>query len=40
MVGLFLGPLGVEGVMWVFALLYLASAGMTLFLTLPRNTVD
>lgn len=37
-VGLFLGPLGVQGVMWVFAGLYLASAAMTLFLTLPEPT--
>ncbi|WP_311737174.1 MFS transporter [Streptomyces sp. EAS-AB2608] len=35
-VGLFLGPLGVQGVMWIFAGLYLASAAMTLFLTLPE----
>ncbi|GAB1334011.1 MFS transporter [Streptomyces sp. E-15] len=37
-VALFLGPLGVQGVMWVFAALYLASAGLTLFLTLPGRT--
>ncbi|GAA3310943.1 hypothetical protein GCM10020295_79350 [Streptomyces cinereospinus] len=36
-VGLFLGPLGVQGVMWIFALLYLASAGLTVFLALPRT---
>ncbi|RST19256.1 MFS transporter [Streptomyces sp. WAC05374] len=36
LVGLFLGPLGVQGVMWIFALLYLASAAMTLFLKLPE----
>lgn len=36
LVGLFLGPLGVQGVMWIFALLYLASAFMTLFLKLPE----
>ncbi|MGW7693666.1 MFS transporter [Streptomyces asiaticus] len=35
-VGLLLGPLGVQGVMWAFALLYLASALMSAFLTLPR----
>ncbi|MEV8593852.1 MFS transporter [Streptomyces sp. NPDC052012] len=35
-VGLFLGPLGVQGVMWIFAGLYLASAVMTLCLTLPE----
>lgn len=37
LVGLFLGPLGVQGVMWIFAALYLASAVMTLFLTLPET---
>ncbi|MGW3204125.1 MFS transporter [Streptomyces sp. NPDC001135] len=37
-VALFLGPLGVQGVMWIFAGLYLASAGMTLFLTLPGQS--
>ncbi|MFH0518457.1 MFS transporter [Streptomyces sp. M41] len=36
-VGLLLGPFGVQGVMWAFALLYLASALMTVFLTLPRG---
>ncbi|MFF8831071.1 MFS transporter [Streptomyces sp. NPDC015131] len=36
LVGLFLGPLGVEGVMWIFAGLYLASAVLTLFLRLPE----
>ncbi|PZT70302.1 MFS transporter [Streptomyces sp. SW4] len=36
-VAVFLGPLGVEGVMWVFALLYLGSAGLTLVLTLPKG---
>ncbi len=35
LVGVFLGPLGVQGVMWIFAGLYLASAVMTLFLRLP-----
>lgn len=34
-VGLFLVPLGVAGVMWIFAVLYLVSAVLTLFLTLP-----
>ncbi len=34
-VGLLLGPLGVRGVMWVFAGLYLLSAGLALTLTLP-----
>jgi MFS family permease len=36
LVGLFLGPLGVQGVMWIFAMLYLASAVMALFLKLPE----
>ncbi|MFF5536646.1 MFS transporter [Streptomyces cinerochromogenes] len=39
-VGLFLGPLGVEGVMWIFALLYAASAVLTVFLTLPREAAE
>ncbi|UGY94433.1 MFS transporter [Streptomyces gobiensis] len=34
-VGIFLGTLGVVGVMWIFAGLYVASAVMTLFLRLP-----
>ncbi|WP_435015416.1 MFS transporter [Tundrisphaera sp. TA3] len=38
-VGLFLVPLGVAGVMWIFAVLYLLSAAMTLFLTLPPEVV-
>ncbi|MCP3802277.1 MFS transporter [Allokutzneria sp. A3M-2-11 16] len=33
--GLFLGPFGVQGVMVIFAVLYLVSAGLTLFLKLP-----
>jgi len=36
-VGLFLKPAGVLGVMWIFAVLYLLSAIMTLFLTLPPD---
>ncbi|MFF8289466.1 MFS transporter [Streptomyces sp. NPDC016309] len=36
LVGAFLGPLGVQGVMWIFAALYLASAVMALFLRLPE----
>ncbi len=35
LVALFLKPLGVVGVMWLFAILYLISAVLTLFLTLP-----
>jgi MFS family permease len=37
-VGLFLAPLGVVGVMWIFAVLYLISAALTLRLTLPVET--
>lgn len=37
-VAVFLGPLGVEGVMWIFAGLYALSAVLTLFLTLPEET--
>jgi len=33
--GLFLAPLGVGGVMWIFAALYLVSAGLTLLLKIP-----
>lgn len=36
-VGLFLPGVGVAGVMWIFAVLYLISAGLTLFLTLPAE---
>ncbi|MGW0733065.1 MFS transporter [Streptomyces sp. NPDC002851] len=36
-VAVFLGPLGVQGVMWIFAALYAASALMTLFLRLPEE---
>lgn len=35
--GLFLTPLGVAGVMWIFAALYLVSAVLTLRLTLPSE---
>ena len=35
--GIFLGVLGVGGVMWIFAGLYLASAVMAFFLTLPEE---
>ncbi|MEU9984502.1 MFS transporter [Streptomyces sp. NPDC050856] len=37
LVGLLLGPLGVAGVMWVFALLYLAGAVLTVFLRRPAG---
>lgn len=36
-VTLCLTPLGVAGVMWIFAVLYLISAGLTLFLVLPAE---
>lgn len=36
-VAVFIGPIGVEGVMWVFAGLYALSAILTLFLTLPEE---
>ncbi len=39
-VGIFLGPFGVEGVMWVFAGLYIASAVMALFLRLPHEVEE
>src|ERR1700736_6284372 len=34
-VAVFIGPLGVEGVMWIFAGLYAISAVLSLFLTMP-----
>jgi putative hydrolase of the HAD superfamily len=37
LVGVFLGPLGVGGVMWLFAALYLVSAILALFLTSPEH---
>jgi polyol permease family/HAD superfamily hydrolase (TIGR01549 family) len=36
-VAAFLGPLGVEGVMWIFAAMYALSAVLALFLTLPED---
>ncbi|MCH0564125.1 MULTISPECIES: RbtT/DalT/CsbX family MFS transporter [unclassified Streptomyces] len=39
-VGVLLAPLGVAGVMWVFAGLYASSAVMTTFLRLPGETAD
>jgi polyol permease family/HAD superfamily hydrolase (TIGR01549 family) len=36
-VAIFIGPLGVEGVMWIFAGLYALSAVLALFLTLPEE---
>jgi polyol permease family len=38
-VALFLVPLGVGGVMWIFSILYVLSALMTLFLSLPAEEV-
>jgi polyol permease family/HAD superfamily hydrolase (TIGR01549 family) len=35
LVGLFLKPAGVKGMMWIFAILYALSAVMTLFLKIP-----
>ncbi len=40
LVGLLLPPIGVAGVMWVFAGLYLASGFMALFLTMPPSTKE
>ena len=39
LVGLLLGTIGVAGIMWVFACLYLISGIMALSLTLPRETI-
>ena len=39
-VALFLPVVGVGGVMWIYAVLYLVSAVMTLFLTLPSEVED
>jgi polyol permease family/HAD superfamily hydrolase (TIGR01549 family) len=36
-VAVFIGPIGVEGVMWIFAGLYAVSAALSLFLTLPEE---
>jgi hypothetical protein len=36
-VAVFIGPLGVEGVMWIFAGLYALSAVLALFLRLPEE---
>jgi len=38
--GVFLPLVGVAGVMWIFAVLYLISAVLTLFLTLPAEVPD
>ncbi|MGC1272080.1 MAG: MFS transporter [Planctomycetaceae bacterium] len=39
-VALFLPVVGVAGVMWIYAVLYLISAVLTLFLTLPADEAD
>jgi len=36
-VGLFIGAVGNGGVMWILAVLYLISAILTKFITLPGN---
>jgi len=36
-VGIFIGPLGSEGVVWILAGLYILSAILTKFITLPEN---
>lgn len=36
-VAIFIGPLGVGGVIWIYAILYLISAVLALFLTLPSE---
>ncbi|MFJ7978037.1 MFS transporter [Peribacillus sp. NPDC096379] len=37
LVGIFIGSIGVGGIMWIFVILYLAGAVMTKFLTLPNE---
>jgi hypothetical protein len=39
-VALLLVPLGVAGVMWIFAVLYVISAMLTLFLFLPSEAPE
>jgi MFS family permease len=36
-VGLFIGSIGNAGVIWILAILYLISAILTRFITLPNN---
>ena len=36
-VGLFIGMVGDEGVIWILAILYIISAILTKFITLPNN---
>lgn len=38
LVGIFIGSIGTGGVMWLFAILYLVSAFLTRFLTLPKTS--
>src|SRR5690606_26615147 len=37
-VGIFIGSIGSEGVIWILAILYFISAILTRFITLPRDT--
>lgn len=39
-VGLFIGPAGAEGVVWILAGLYFVSAILTRFITLPERAAD
>lgn len=39
-VGLFIGTIGVQGVVWVLAILYFASALLTKFITVPEKKKD
>ncbi|MFD6439562.1 MFS transporter [Peribacillus sp. NPDC060186] len=37
-VGLFIGPMGVQGVIWILALLYFTSSVLTYFIKLPKES--
>ena len=39
-VGLFIGPVGAEGVVWILGALYFISAVLTRFITLPTTTAE
>ena len=39
LVGLFIGSIGSEGVVWILAVLYFVSAVLTRFITLPKETL-
>lgn len=39
-VGLFIGTIGVQGVMWILAILYFISAVLTKFITVPKKDSD